>query len=422
MIKVGHAQSFWGDRDLAASQLIQKQPDLDFITFDYLAEVSLSIMAAQQEKDPSLGYAKDFLTAAESIVPYWQNGSPVRLLSNAGGLAPLQAGQALIKRLEKAGCPYKKIAIIEGDDVRMHFAGENVYTANAYLGAQAIKKALDEGADIVITGRCADPSLIVAAAAHHYNWKENAYQKIAGATVAGHILECGTQATGGISTDWLHLPDPAHIGYPIAEIAEDGTSIITKAPGTGGAVNLMTIKEQLLYELGDPKRYLSPDATVSFEQLRVFQDDIDRVRVEGAEGGPPPPTYKVSATYPYGYRSEATLVIYGDRLYEKGELTRRIIFERLSEAGWTFDNQDYELYGCDQNRALLRFAVLHTNEQAVEAFTKEIAPLVSCGAPGTSGYLSGRPKVRKVYRFQSLAIPREKITPTIRYFEVGHET
>jgi hypothetical protein len=412
MFKVGHAQSFWGDRDSAAAELIQKQPDLDFITFDYLAEVSLSIMAAQREKDPSMGYAEDFIRAVEKIIPFWMDGSEVRLISNAGGLAPKKAAQALMALLWKHNC-VKNIYVVEGDDVTSHFKNEGAYTANAYLGADGIKTALDRGADIVITGRVADPSLVVAAAAHHYQWRSDQYQQIAGATIAGHILECGTQATGGICTHWLQIPDPAHIGYPIAEIHPDGSSVITKPPKTGGVVNLMTVKEQLLYELGDPAHYLSPDATVSFLGLDVKQVGLDRVEVRGAIGYPPPATYKVSATFRNGYRSEATLVLTGDQLPAKARRTREVILTRLKDAGWTFTKVEQELFGCDDHRALLRLAVAHDDEAAVKAFAREIAPLVCCGAQGTTGYLGGRPNVRAVYGFKSLLIDRNQVKPVV---------
>lgn len=409
MLKVAHAQSFWGDRDSAAAELLQKQNDIDFITFDYLAEVSLSIMAAQREKDPTKGYAADFIEAVKGVIPFWKKGHRVRLISNAGGLSPRRAAEALNALLLEAKCPPKKIFIVEGDDVAAYFLKNNVYTANAYLGAEGIKKALDQGADIVITGRVADPSLVVGAAAHHYQWRMDQYQQIAGATVAGHLLECGTQVTGGICTDWLKIPDPAHIGYPIAEIAADGSAFIIKAPNTGGIVNEMTVKEQLLYELGDPARYLSPDATVSFLNLSVKQAAPNRVEVKGAIGSAPPATYKVSATYRDGYRSDATLVLFGDQLHEKAARTKEVIFTRLKDQGWTYKRQEMELFGCDGYKALLRLAVAHENQEAVYAFTKEIAPLVSCGAPGTSGYLGGRAHVRPVYGYESLLIERNRV-------------
>lgn len=415
MTKIGHAQSFWGDRDTAAAELLKGQPDLDFITFDYLAEVSLSIMAAQKEKNPTLGYAADFLKAVEGVIPFWKDGSAVRLISNAGGLSPENAAEALAKLLKEHNCPPKKIAIISGDDVLSSFPNEKIYTANAYLGAASIKDALDAGADIVITGRVADPSLVVGAAAHQYGWSMDEYDRIAGATVAGHLLECGTQVTGGISTNWLDVPDPAHIGYPIAEIAKDGSCVITKPPGTGGEVTIQTVKEQLLYEIGDPERYLSPDATVSFLGLTVREIAPNRVEVKGAKGSPPPTTYKVSATHHQGYRTEATLVLTGDSLMEKAERTRHVILTRLRDKGWEFDREEMELFGCEDYKALMRMAVSHDKEEAVKAFTKEIAPLVSCGAQGTTGYLGGRAKVRPVFGFKSLLIDRDKATPHITY-------
>lgn len=417
MLRVGHAQSFWGDRDSAAAELLEKRPDLNFITFDYLAEVSLSIMAAQREKNPTLGYAADFIKAVEGVIPHWMKGSSVRLISNAGGLSPQNAADAVRDLLNANGCSGKKIAIIDGDDVRSHFADKGIFTANAYMGASSLKTALDRGADIVITGRVADPSLVVAAAAHYYGWEMDDYDAIAGATVAGHLLECGTQVTGGIATKWLDIPDPAHIGYPIAEIAKDGSCVITKPDKTGGLVNIQTVKEQLLYELGDPARYLSPDATVSFLGLSVRELARNRVEVQGAVGSPPPQTYKVSATHHQGYRTEANLVLTGDRLQEKAERTRDVIFTRLKDKGWHFDKHELELFGYDGYRAFWRLAVAHEKEEAVKAFAKEIAPMVSCGAQGTTGYLGGRSKIRAVFGYESLLINRDQVTPRIQYIQ-----
>ena len=283
VLRIGNAQAFWGDRNDAAAELLAREPELDYLTLDYLAEVSMSILAVQRERDSNAGYARDFVDVVRSLTGYWRSGGTCRLITNAGGLNPTGCAQACKAVLEDAGCPPLKIAIVTGDDVfpaakdaagdpdspaasgfrhlesgaAIGGVADRLVTANAYLGAGPIAQALAEGADIVITGRVADPSMVVGACVHHFGWNDDDFARLAGATVAGHLIECGAQVTGGISTDWLSLSDPARIGFPIVEVAEDGSCVVTKPAGTGGAVNEWTVKEQLLYEIGDPGAYLS---------------------------------------------------------------------------------------------------------------------------------------------------------------------
>jgi hypothetical protein len=296
-ISIGNAQGFWGDSVDAPARLVSQQPDLDYLTLDYLAEVSMSILASQRERDPTAGYARDFVEVVRSLIPFWQKGSKVRVISNAGGLNPRGCAKACGEVLRQAGINSKKIGVVTGDDVlpllqaseanrgtrSNPFAnletGEplakvlgSLVTASAYLGAQPIAEALRAGADIVITGRVADPSLTVAPCVAEFGWDWNDHDRIAGATIAGHLIECGAQVTGGISTDWLDIPDPANIGFPIVEVSSDGTCVVTKPQRTGGVVNERTVKEQLLYEIGDPDNYLSPDGTVSFLSLQVREE------------------------------------------------------------------------------------------------------------------------------------------------------
>ncbi len=251
MITIGNAQGFWGDRDDAAAELLQKNPSLDYLTLDYLAELSLSIMAIQRQKDPSLGYAKDFYKVIESVIPHWHRGSKVKIVTNAGGLNPHSCAEGVKKILKENGIE-KKVGIVYGDDVLSLFPQKNYTTANAYLGAAPCVEALQKGADIVITGRVADPSLTVAPAIYEFGWKENDWDKIAAATVAGHLIECGPQLTGGIATHWLELPNPSAIEYPVVTINKSGEFKVS-----GHYATLKSVKEQLLYEIGDPGRYLS---------------------------------------------------------------------------------------------------------------------------------------------------------------------
>lgn len=436
-IKIGNAGGFWGDSPQAPERLLLQQPDLDFLTMDYLAEVSLSIMAIQREEGRA-GYAQDFVSAIASLVPHWKKGARVKVVVNAGGLAPQACAQACQEVLAQAGLD-KKIGIVEGDDVLSSLRQDpeldlysnldtkeplqtvvgDLVTANAYLGAAPIAQALALGADIVITGRVADPSLTVGPCLYHYGWSVDDYQKIAGATIAGHLIECGTQATGGISTHWLDLPNKSNIGFPVVEVFEDGSSVLTKPSGTGGEVSIRTTKEQLLYEIGDPAKYLSPDATVSFLGLRLAQEGADRVRITGAIGSSPPPTYKVSATYRCGFRCDATLAITGPEAVRKAKECGQIVRERVRQAGFDLDKFRVECVGDDalapgvlrlrhsSFECFLRLSAFDRRREALECFSREIAPLVTSGPQGVTGYIGGRPKIRRVFGYWPCLISKD---------------
>lgn len=436
-IKIGNAGGFWGDSPHAAARLLKQQPDLDFLTMDYLAEVSLSIMAIQQ-KDADSGYAKDFIKIIKSLIPLWKEGAHVKIVTNAGGLNPTACAKACQEALKQEGL-IKKIGIVEGDNVlgllkqstdapffrnldtqeSLKEIESQLVTANVYLGASGIVQALSLDAEIVITGRVADPSLTVAPCMYHYGWKDTDYQKIAGATIAGHLIECGTQATGGISTHWLDLADPATIGFPIVEVFEDGSCVLTKPQNTSGEVSVRTTKEQLLYEIGDPSKYLSPDATVSFLGLQLVEDGPQRVRITGAVGAAPPSTLKVSATYRKGYRCDATLAIVGPDVALKGERCGQIIRERVRQAGFDLQQFRVECVGTgalapgvmkvetQPFECMLRISAADTRYEALECFAQEIAPLVTSGPQGVTGYISGRPKIRQVFGYWPCLINRE---------------
>src|SRR5688572_25817165 len=264
VLRIANASAFWGDQPEAAARLLATHPDLDYITLDYLAELSLSIMAIQREKDPAAGYARDIIEVLRTLAPFYLGGGKTKIVTNAGGLEPLACGRAIIDELRRLRLGHLRVAIVTGDDVLTLLSqdpaafsnletgaplltvADHLVTANAYLGARAIADALRAGADIVITGRVADPSLTVGPCLAHFGWNDTAYDRIAGATVAGHLIECGTQVCGGFSTDWLEMPHVDDIGFPIAEVSDDGSCVITKADGTGGLVSLPTVKEQLL--------------------------------------------------------------------------------------------------------------------------------------------------------------------------------
>lgn len=458
LLKIANASAFWGDQPGAAARLIAAVPDLDYLTLDYLAEVSLSIMAIVRAKDPNSGYAVDFIEVIRSLLPFYRSGGKTKIITNAGGLDPTTCAHAVTDTLRTAGLPHLRIATVTGDDVlpdlRQHchllddklpggrsaeFANldtgtplaaiaDRLVTANAYLGARTIADALRAGADIVITGRVADPSLTVGPCLAHFDWSPTDYDRVAGATVAGHLIECGTQACGGFSTDWLSLPRVDDIGFPIAEISTDGSCVITKPAGTGGAVTRDTLKEQLLYEIGDPENYLSPDATVSFLTLRLEDLGHDRVRVSGATGRPPPPHYKVSATYRDGYKAHGLLTVFGHDAVQKARLAGEALLARLAARGCVFRETLVECLGTGASvrgltnrlsdaqfvETVLRVSAAADTKAPIEQFTKEIAPLVTCGPQGVTGYATGRPKILPIFGYWPCLIERAAVHPMFR--------
>jgi len=451
MIRVGNAQAFWGDRPSAAVDLLSLVPDLDFLTMDYLAEVSMSILALQRERDATKGYAQDFVEVVRQLADYWASGGKCRLIANAGGLNPMACALACQKALEERGCRSLRIGIVQGDDVisilrhqengaidefrnldrllPLSTIQERLITANAYLGCQGIVEAVDSNADLVITGRVADPSMVVAAAAHAFDWTLDDWDRLAGATVAGHLLECGTHATGGISTDWLQIENPTHIGFPIAEIQMDGNCVLTKPPNTGGCVSESTIKEQLIYEIGDPARYISPDVLVSFLGLKLFDQGNHRVAISGARGSPSPAQLKVSATYRDGYRSAGTLTLFGPDAAEKGRKCGDMVLQRLRDSGWCFRDNLVECLGCGDSvpvlpsdlrnpnayEAVLRIAVEAAEKAPCDAFAREMIPLVTAGPQGTTGYAEGRPSVHAIFRYWPCLIDRKLAPHSIQF-------
>ncbi|MFA6916930.1 MAG: acyclic terpene utilization AtuA family protein [Parachlamydiales bacterium] len=450
-LKIGNAQAFWGDDPAAAENLVRAFPDLDFLTMDYLSEVSLSILAIQKEHDPKSGYAKDFIDIISMLIPFWEKGSKVRVVTNAGGLNPFGCAEACFEVLKKI-CRKRKytIGVVMGDDVLallkngesaqyknldnnafISTVKDKLVTANAYLGAMSITDALNSGADIVITGRVADPSLTVGPCMHHYKWKWDDYDRIAGATIAGHLIECGTQVTGGISTDWLDLVDYFNIGFPVAEVENDGSCTITKDPMSGGAVTVETVKEQLLYEIGDPGNYISPDVRASFLNLKVQQEGVNRVKVAGAKGVEPPFTLKVSATYRAGFKAEGYLTIFGAEAIKKARRCGEVILAKLNKGGYAPEKFQAECLGtgeCAPGTApktensmyecVLRVAAADPDNAKIEKFTKEIASLVTCGPPGVTGYTSGRPHVRPVFGYWPCLVETDQIREEIKILEI----
>lgn len=447
IVRIGNAQGFWGDRPDAPAELLRQVPEMDYLTLDYLAEVSMSILAKQRARDASAGFPKDFLGVVASLAPAWRGGNKCKLVTNAGGLNPAGCARAVAGVLREAGCLGKKIGVVAGDDVVEQlragaadlFANletrrplddvrDRLVTANAYIGAESVARALAGGADIVITGRVADPSLTVGPCVHHFGWSATEYDKLAGATIAGHLIECGTQVTGGICTDWFNLARPGDIGFPVVEVSADGSCVVTKGPGTGGCVDRNTVTEQLLYEIGDPDNYLSPDATVSFLGIRLAEVGKDRIRVSGAAGRGPPATYKVSATYRAGYRAAGMLTVVGQHAEDNGQRMGQIVLDRLAAAGMKPARSLVECLGSGEvvksagagqpTEVVLRIAVSDPRKDVVEYFARQVVPLVTAGAQGTTGYAEGRPVVREEFGYWPTLIARSTVSPTVEIIEV----
>jgi hypothetical protein len=420
-VRIGGASGFWGDSRVGPVQLVQRG-ELDYLVFDYLAETTMAILAAARAKKPELGYATDFVdTAMQQVLPQvLQQG--IKVVANAGGINPQGCAHAL-KTLAASMGLAPRIAVVEGDDVSTlmpqlreqgvtdMFTGEplpaRVLSANAYLGAFPVARALAAGADIVITGRSVDSAVTLGPLIHEFGWQPGDYDRLAGGSLAGHILECGCQATGGLFTDWAEVPDWAHIGYPIAVCAEDGSFELTKPPGTGGLVRVACVAEQMLYEIGDPGAYLLADVACDFRQVRMEQVDPERVRVSGGRGRAPGPRYKVSATQLDGFRCAGSVVIVGIDAAAKARRTAQAILERtrelLAQAGMAdYTAAHVEVLGCEglygpHSRAqtarevMLRLVVDHADKRALELFAREVAPSGTSWSPGTTMPAGGRP-------------------------------
>jgi hypothetical protein len=444
-IRIGNGCGFWGD-NLDAPVLLAQDGRLDYLTLEYLAELTMSILALQKQRDPQAGYATDFLDVLGRLCPLLHAQPRLKIVTNAGGMNPAACAAKARALLAQAGLKDRIIAIVAGDDLlpqldRLLAAGhtlanldtgeplasvrDRIVSANAYLGARPIVNALKAGAFIVITGRVADASLTLGPAVHEFGWDWEDWNRLAGGTVAGHLIECGAQATGGLWCNWQEAPDMANVGYPIAEIDATGTVSITKPAGTGGAVNCETISEQLLYEVGDPAGYLTPDVTADFTSVTLKQSGHDVVFIEGARGKPATDTYKVSIAYRDGFTSSGTLTIYGPDAPAKARLCAAMILERLRRVGVELAFSNMECLGTGAcvpgvvsaaeapPEVVLRVSARDPQRSAVERFTKEFAPLVTSGLPGVTGYTTGRPPVREVFAYWPALVAKSAVDPEV---------
>ncbi|WP_246523657.1 acyclic terpene utilization AtuA family protein [Gemmata palustris] len=445
-VRIGNGCGFWGD-NLDAPVRLASAGRLDYLTLEYLAELTMSILAVQKAKDASAGFATDFIDVLGRLAPTLQAQPQLKIVTNAGGMNPRACALQAKQVIAKAGIE-KRIAVVSGDDLLPRLdellasghtlnhldTGEpiasirdKVVSANAYLGARPITDALKQGAEIVITGRVADASLTVGPAAHEFGWGFGPadLDRLAAGTVAGHLIECGAQATGGL---WINADESTHlenVGYPIAEMREDGTFTISKPDGTGGAVNIETVSEQLLYEVADPARYFTPDVVADFTTVKLTQAKPDVVNVTGGTANGLTDTYKVSIAYRDGFMSAGTLVIAGPNAATKARRSGAILLEKLKQAGFTFAESRIEALGAgdcvpgvitataDPPEVVLRVSVRDPRKAAIERFTKEFAPLVTSGFPGTTGYTTGRPPVREVFAYWPALVAKSAVTPVV---------
>lgn len=450
-IRIAAGQGFWGDLPDAPVRQVEGGP-IDYLMLDYLAEVTMSIMQKQRSRDPQAGYAKDFIPLMKQILPACVERD-IRVTANAGGVNVEGCADAVREVARELGLGGKlRIGIVTGDDIMPRLdellgrgielrnmdteeplatVRDRIQSANAYLGAWPMVEALNGGARIVITGRATDTGLTLAPLIHEFGWASNDWNRLAAGTIAGHIIECGAQCSGGnCQYEWRSVPNLANVGFPIVEAAPDGTFAITKHEGTGGWVIIPSIKEQLVYEMGDPRAYITPDCVADFTTVRLEYEGRDRVRVYGIEGRPATEFLKVSISYSAGYKAVGTLVYSWPDAYAKAQVADKILSARLDRLGLKFDQVHTEFVGAnathgrlagepsgDLPEVQLRVGVRGEDRSAVERFTKEIAPLVLTGPPGVTGFAGGRPKVEEIVAYWPALIPKEEIVPKVQVIE-----
>jgi hypothetical protein len=449
VVRVASGQGFWGDW-LEAPRRQVEGGDVDYLMLDYLAEVTMSILQKQKERDSNMGYARDFIGAIDSVLPAIASRG-VRVIANAGGVNPPACAAAVRQVAVKRGVSGDvRIGVVTGDDLlpridQLTAAGhplanmetgeplssvrDRVLSANAYIGSTPIVEALGQGANIVITGRSTDTALTMAPLRYEFAWKDDDWDRLAAGIVAGHTIECGAQCSGGnCLADWQTIPDLANVGYPIVEGHEDGSFVIYKHPNTGGRISVPSVTEQLVYEMGDPHSYITPDVIADFTSIQLEAAGENRVRLFGIKGRPPTDKLKVSIAYRAGFKAVGTLVYSWPDAQAKAELADRVLRERLDRLGLRFEHILTELVGVnathgplagqahDPPEVQLRIGVRGEDRAAVERFTREIAPLVLNGPPSVTGFAGGRPKVEEIVAYWPALIDKTVVQTHVEVF------
>jgi hypothetical protein len=449
MIRIANGQGFWGDSLEAPVEQVRRGP-IDYLTLDYLAEVTMSILQKQRTRDPKLGYARDFVDMIARVLPDLKERR-IRVIANAGGVNPMACRDAVLDVAKRQGIAVH-VAVVGGDDIMGRLddflargvelnnmeTGEplsairaQVQSANVYFGAFPVAEALGHGAEIVITGRVTDTGLALAPMIHEFGWKHDDWDRLSAGTIAGHTVECGAQCTGGnCQVDWETIPNLADVGYPIIEAEPDGGFVITKHAGTGGRVTIESVKEQLLYEMGDPREYITPDCIADFTSVNLTQAGPDRVRFSGIKGRPATPFYKVSISYSAGFKAIGSLVYAWPDAYKKARAAESILRQRIDRLGLRFEAMRAEFLGANACHGIaaaepppeiephlaevvLRFGVRGENRAAVERFTREIPPLALNGPPVVSGLGSGRPQVEEIVAYWPALISKTEVQPEV---------
>lgn len=451
-IKIASGQGFWGDLIDAPYHQVTKG-DIDYLIMDYLAEVTMSILQKQKNKNPELGYAKDIPDLMKRILPIISD-KKIKVITNGGGVNPIACAEAIIKVAKELNIKDLKIGVVLGDNIKDKIDGfiavgetlnnmetnesilivkDKILSANVYFGAFPIVEALQNGADIVITGRTTDTGLTLAPMIYEYSWSKNDYNLLAAGTVAGHILECGAQSSGGnFLGDWQSIPNLAEIGFPIAEAYPNGEVIITKHPGTGGRISFETVAEQLVYEIGDPKSYITPDCVADFTSIKLEDLGNDRVKVFNVKGFPETEFFKVSCSYSDGYSASGSLTYSWPQALTKAKAADAILRKRLINLDLQFDEIKTEFIGYNSthgtlakeidedniNEIMLRIAVRSHDYFSVERFGKEIAPLILTGPPSVTGFAGGRPRPTEVVAYWPALIKKIFVHPIVKIMEL----
>lgn len=449
-IRIASGQGFWGDLPNAPIEQVKNGP-IDYLVMDYLAEVTMSIMQKQKMRNENYGYARDFVEVIEAVLPDIA-AKGIKVISNAGGVNPEACKDALLKVINEGGYEDIKVAVVDGDDIlsdideliakghplknmdtgeEVSSVKEQLLSANVYFGCKPVVEALKMDADIVITGRVTDTGLTLAPMVHEFGWDFDDYDKMSAGTIAGHIIECGGQVSGGNFTDWQTVEDFVNIGFPIIEATPSGEFFVTKHEGTGGLISEMTVKEQLMYEIGDPTEYITPDVIADFSSVNLEQAGKDRVRVFGIKGRPETDTYKISASYNDGYKISSTLVYSWPDALKKAQKAGEILKGRADKIGLSFEEYRVEYVGVngnnekpiteedyneEHNEIQMRVSASGQSKEDLNRFGREIAPLILTGPSGVTGFAGGRPKASDVVAYWPALLDKDAVEPRIRIF------